>query len=154
MQDDGPDEAECELGVAVHNVLAPDVDQLDLLVAQEAQRRLHVLDGVEAHAPALSGLQQIKDSGWRSRKINVLDRALSAVLRIHDILVRIRIRRSMPLTNGSGSCFSSLTYKMPNKNLKNFFCLLPFEGISFFEDRKAKRSHKTVGIKVFLTILV
>jgi hypothetical protein len=60
VKDDGPDEAECELGVPVHNVLAPDVDQLDLLVAQEAQRRLHVLDGVEAHAPALSGLQQIK----------------------------------------------------------------------------------------------
>ncbi len=27
------------------------------------------------------------------------------VLRIHDILVWIRIRGSMPLTNGSGSCF-------------------------------------------------
>ncbi len=56
VKDDGPDEAERELGVPVHNVLTPDVDQLDLLVAQEAQRRLHVLDGVEAHAPALSGL--------------------------------------------------------------------------------------------------
>jgi hypothetical protein len=34
-----------------------------------------------------------------------------------------------------------------------FFCLL-FEGIftSFFKDKKSKRSHKTVGIKVFLTI--
>jgi hypothetical protein len=29
-----------------------------------------------------------------------------AVLRIHDILVRIRIRGSMPLTSGSGSCYS------------------------------------------------
>ncbi len=29
------------------------------------------------------------------------------VLRIHDILVRIRIRGSMPLTNGSGSGFGS-----------------------------------------------
>jgi hypothetical protein len=42
-----------------------------------------------------------------------------------------------------------------NKKLikKNFFCLLIFEGtfISFFED-KNKKSHKTVGIKVFLTI--
>ena len=32
MEDDRPNEAEGELGVAVHNVLPPDVDQLDLLV--------------------------------------------------------------------------------------------------------------------------
>jgi hypothetical protein len=51
-----------------------------------------------------------------------------AVLGIHDILgwIRIRIRGSMPLTNGSGSgswirilLFSSLIFKMPAK--KNFF---------------------------------
>ena len=57
VEDDGPDEAEGELGVAVDDVLAADVDELDLLVAQEPQCRLHVLDGVEAHAAALSGLQ-------------------------------------------------------------------------------------------------
>jgi hypothetical protein len=48
----------------------------------------------------------------------------SSVLRIHDTLglIRIRIRRSMPLTNGSGSgswirilLFSSLTFKVPAK---------------------------------------
>ncbi len=48
-----------------------------------------------------------------------------AVLQIHDILgwIRIRIRGSMPLTNGSGSgswirilLFSSLTFKMTAKN--------------------------------------
>ena len=39
--------------------------------------------------------------------------------------------------------------------LKKYFCLLLFEGTftSFFKDKKSKRSHKTVGIKVFLTIL-
>jgi hypothetical protein len=38
--------------------------------------------------------------------------------------------------------------------LKKFFCLLLFEGTftSFFKDKKSKRSNKTVGIKVFLTI--
>jgi hypothetical protein len=52
---------------------------------------------------------------------------LILVLRIHDILgwIRIRIRGSMPLTNGSRSgigswirilLFSSLTFKMPAKN--------------------------------------
>jgi hypothetical protein len=51
-----------------------------------------------------------------------------AVLRIHDILGWIRILGSMPLTNRSGSgsgsgswirilLFSSLTFKMPAKNL-------------------------------------
>ncbi len=36
--------------------------------------------------------------------------------------------------------------------LNKFFCILPFEGIfsSFFIDKKSKRSHKTVEIKVFL----
>jgi hypothetical protein len=43
-----------------------------------------------------------------------------------------------------------------NKKLifqKKFFCLLLFEGTltSFFKDKKSKGSHKTVGIKVFLT---
>jgi hypothetical protein len=39
--------------------------------------------------------------------------------------------------------------------LKNrLFCFFLFEGTftSFFKDKKSKRSHKTVGIKVFLTI--
>jgi hypothetical protein len=38
--------------------------------------------------------------------------------------------------------------------LKQFFCLLLFEDTftSFFKDKKSKRSHKTVDIKVFLTI--
>jgi hypothetical protein len=37
---------------------------------------------------------------------------------------------------------------------KKFFCLLLFEGTftSFFKDEKSKRSHQTVGIKVFFTI--
>jgi hypothetical protein len=40
------------------------------------------------------------------------------------------------------------------KLIKKKFCLLLFEGtfISFFKDKKSKRSHKTVGIKVFLAI--
>jgi hypothetical protein len=38
--------------------------------------------------------------------------------------------------------------------LINFFCLLLFEATftSCFKDKKSKRSHKIVGIKVFLTI--
>jgi hypothetical protein len=41
-----------------------------------------------------------------------------------------------------------------NKKKKKFSCLLLFEGTftSFLKDKKSKRSHKTVEIKVFLTI--
>ncbi len=40
------------------------------------------------------------------------------------------------------------------KFFKMFFCLLLFEDTftSFIKDKKSKGSHKTVGIKVFLTI--
>ncbi len=40
--------------------------------------------------------------------------------------------------------------------LKKFFCLLLFEGTftSFFKEKKAKRSHETVGIQVFLPFLL
>ncbi len=39
---------------------------------------------------------------------------------------------------------------------KKFFCLLLFEGTftPFFKDKKSKRSHKAVGIKVFLLFLL
>jgi hypothetical protein len=38
--------------------------------------------------------------------------------------------------------------------LKKVFCILLFEGnfTSFFKGKNSKRSHKTVDIKVFLTI--
>ncbi len=43
-----------------------------------------------------------------------------------------------------------------NKNLiqKKIFCLLLLKGTftSFFNDKKSKRSHKTVGRKVFLIV--
>jgi hypothetical protein len=41
-----------------------------------------------------------------------------------------------------------------NKFKKKFFCIVLFEGTfrSFFKEKKSKRSHKTVEIKVFLAI--
>jgi hypothetical protein len=91
--------------------------------------------------------------------------ASAAVLRIHDILVwiRVRIRGSMPLKNGSGfgsGSGSFYFYHWPSRcqqkliGFKKFFCILLFVGsfTSFFQDEKLKRSHKTVEIKVFLTI--
>jgi hypothetical protein len=64
----------------------------------------------------------------------------------------------MPLTSGSGDPpIFVIDLQGANKKqiwLKKFFCLLLFEGAftSFFKDKKSKRSNKTVGIKVFLTI--
>ncbi len=89
------------------------------------------------------------------------------MFRIHEILVwiKIRIRGSKPLTNwswsrfGSGSGRGSGSYTvlvidlmMPTKNC--FFYLLLCEGTftSFSKDKKSIKSHKTVGIKPFLTV--
>jgi hypothetical protein len=86
------------------------------------------------------------------------------VLRIHDILVwiRIQIRGSRPLTNGSrfgSGSFYNLIFIIDlqdanKKKYKTKFCILFFECTftSFFKDKKSKRSHKTVEIKVFFTI--
>ena len=57
MQDDGPNETQGEFGVAVDDVLASDVDQFDLLVAEEPQGRLDVLDGMEAHSASFPRLK-------------------------------------------------------------------------------------------------
>jgi hypothetical protein len=86
----------------------------------------------------------------------MFNEALWPVFQIHDILVWIwiRIRGSMPLTNGSGSSYFRhwLSRRQQKNNFqKKFLCLLLCEGTFtlFFKDEKSKRSHKTVGIKVF-----
>jgi hypothetical protein len=89
------------------------------------------------------------------------------VLRIHDILVWIRIRGSMPLTNGSADpdvdpdpAIFVTDLQDANKKIifTNKFYYRTFEGtftvfISLHNKIKSKKRHKTVGIKVFLTIL-
>jgi hypothetical protein len=84
---------------------------------------------------------------------------LEAVLRIRDILVRIRIRESVSLTNRSGPRLQILLFFVINlhdadQKTKKIFCLLLFEGTftTFFKDKKSERRHKTVEIKVFLTV--
>jgi hypothetical protein len=88
---------------------------------------------------------------------------LNAVLRIHNILVWIRIwiRGSMPQTNrsGCGSGSFSFVIDLQDANKKLFFlkafCILLFEGTytSFSQVKKSRRSHKkTEEIRVFLTI--
>jgi hypothetical protein len=52
----------------------------------------------------------------------------------------------------------ALTCKTPTKNyfkksFSAFYLLFKATFISFFKDKRSQRSHKKVGIKVFLTIL-
>jgi hypothetical protein len=75
---------------------------------------------------------------------------LKTVLLIRDILVRIRIRGSVPLTNGSGS--GSAIFDLQDANQKFFLFKVFFFLLHHFSKKKCQRSHKTVGIKVFLTI--
>ena len=88
-----------------------------------------------------------------------------AVLRIHDILVwiRIRIRGSMPLHNGSGFgsgfgsgswirilLFSSLTFKTPTKtNLKNKFLWLLLLHLHNFSKVKVQKKSQNSGNQSF-----
>ncbi len=57
---------------------------------------------------------------------------IELVLRIHEILERIRMRGSIPLTNGSGcgSCYFRQWSSNVNKKLffSEIFCLILFEG--------------------------
>ncbi len=93
-------------------------------------------------------------SRWEKRR-SKSPYVLPPVQWIIEILFRIRIRGSVPLTYGSGSCFFSLVAdKVPTKNKFFFevFLLLFFEGTftSVFIDKKSKRSHRIVEIKVLL----
>ncbi len=87
--------------------------------------------------------------------------AFPTVLRILDILVwiRILIRGSMPLTNGSGSLYFHhwpSRCKQKTNLKKKFFCTLLFEDTftSFFKGNKSKRGRKTVEIRFFLLFLL
>jgi hypothetical protein len=69
---------------------------------------------------------------------------------------KTRVPDSMTFWCGSGSGDSLQDANKKIIFLTKFFCLLLFEGTftSVFKDKKSKRSHKTVRIKVFLTILL
>ncbi len=73
---------------------------------------------------------------------------LRSVFRIRDILVRIRILGSVPLINGYGTRilhFSSMTFKMPTKNISIsfYFLCLSFLKVPLHHSSKIK-SHKDV----------
>jgi hypothetical protein len=97
---------------------------------------------------------------------------LMAVLRIHDILgwIRIRIRGSMLLTNGSGFgsgswirilLFSSLTFKMPAKNkffntiFSNFYFLkLNLNHFSKMKSQKGSQNSRNQGFSFYFCMMI
>jgi hypothetical protein len=108
--------------------------------------------------------------------IQIRSQRYRSVFRIHDILVWIwfRIHGSMPLTNGSGSCYFRHwpSRGQQNTNLKKVFLLITFLRYRYLyiifqrwffkvflkihlhqssKIKKVKRIHKIVVIKVFFT---
>ena len=86
-------------------------------------------------------------------------------MRIHDILVWIRIRGSMPLTNGSGfgsgSCyFRHWPSRCQQKTnfLTQFFCLLLFEGtftlFSKIKSQKESQNSRIQGFSYYFSIMM
>ncbi len=69
------------------------------------------------------------------------------VLRIHAILVRIRIRAFMPVIPDPNPSFFVIDLQDGK-----FLCLFFLKLHHISKIKKSKRSHKTVGIKVLLTI--
>ncbi len=75
---------------------------------------------------------------------------LQPVFRIHAVLVWIRIRVSMPLTNGFRSCYfrhwPSRCQQKTNYFNKDILLITFWRYIyTIFKDKKSKRSHKPVG---------
>ncbi len=77
---------------------------------------------------------------------------VTSVVASHDNLDRIRIRGSMPLTNGSGfgSCYFRHWPSRRQQKTK-FFCLLFFEVTftSFFKDKKSQNSRNQGFFYIF-----
>jgi hypothetical protein len=73
--------------------------------------------------------EQIKKTGFLAVVYMLADLSAKSVSRIHEILVRFRICVSIPLTNGSGSCYFRLC---PSNRLQKII-----EGTftSFFKDK-------------------
>ncbi len=74
-----------------------------------------------------------------------IDIFLEAVLRIRDILVRIRIRGSVPLANGSGSDSRPAIFVIKNSKKLFFLCFFAyyFLNVHLYNFSKIK-SHKEV----------
>ncbi len=96
--------------------------------------------------------------------------SILAVLRIHDILgwIRIRIRGSMPLTNGSGfgswiriMLSSSQTFKMPAKNKfvdtifsAYYFLKLHFHHFSKIKIQKESQNRRNQGFSYYFRMMI
>ncbi len=81
------------------------------------------------------------------------------VLRIPDIMVRIRIRGSVPVTNRSGSCYFRQWQDGNNKKNSNFFCFLLFEATltSVFKEKsrhKESQNRRNQGFSYYFCLVI
>jgi hypothetical protein len=79
---------------------------------------------------------------------------LISVLGIRDILVRIRILGSVPLTNASVFRMQIWKAQKHTDPMDLDVDSQRWSFTSFFKDKKSQRSYKTVEIKVFLLFLL
>jgi hypothetical protein len=90
-------------------------------------------------------------------------KVLKSVLGIRDILPRIRIRGSIPLTNGSGSvsCYFRqwfLRWQLKINFLTKFFCLLLFEttltSFSKIKSHKESENRRSEGFSYQFSFMI
>jgi hypothetical protein len=121
-----------------------------------------MLEGSGQEAVQAGQLGHRQDSFIQQGLTHPLLRLLKSVLQIHDILVWIRIRGSMPLSNGSGSFY--FHHRPPRCQQKTnffikFFCILLFESTytSFFKDtkvRKKSENSKNQGFSYYSCFMI
>ncbi len=85
--------------------------------------------------------------------------ALCPVLRIHDILVWIRIRGSMPLTNGSGSCYflhwpSRCQKKLIFSAYRYYFLKVHLHHFSKIKSQRELQNSRNQGFSYYFCMII
>ncbi len=78
------------------------------------------------------------------------------MLRIHDILGWIRIRGSMPLTNGSGSCYFVIDLQDASKKLFSayYFLKLRLHHFSKIKSQKESQNSRNQGFSYYFCMMI
>jgi hypothetical protein len=98
---------------------------------------------------------------WHRAYRRVSFGAQKPVFRIHDILGWIRIRGSMPLTNGSGSCYFVIDLQDASKNLifntifsANYFLKVHLHHFSKIKSQKESQNRRNQGFSYFFFMMI
>ncbi len=112
--------------------------------------------------PTCSEPSRLADKAWTELKSQ--DFACKPEIEVWTTVLRIRIRGSMPLTNGSGSCFFFIDLQDANKKqffFKKLSCLLLFEGTCtmyiIFQRQKLKKksqNSRNQGFSYYFCLMI